>query len=45
MMFYALFDKPKLEFMCNHDAVFRLYLKEGHYNTEFTKSANNPANM
>ncbi len=44
MMFYAAFDKPRLDFICNHDAILRLTIKEGHYNTEFTKGAINPAN-
>lgn len=45
MMFYASYGKPKLEFICNHDAILRLTLKEGHYNTEFSKGGNNPAIM
>ena len=38
MMFYSSFGKPKLEFICNHDVLLRLTLKEGHYNTEFAKA-------
>ena len=44
-MFYTSFGKPKLEFICNHDAILRLTLKEGHYNTEFSKGNANPAIM
>ncbi|EKM50129.1 uncharacterized protein PHACADRAFT_153519 [Phanerochaete carnosa HHB-10118-sp] len=43
MMFYTSFGKPKLEFICNHDVIIRLTLKEGHYNTEFSKGNANPA--
>ncbi|KAL4248925.1 hypothetical protein ABKN59_007566 [Abortiporus biennis] len=38
MMFHAYFGRPQLEFICNHDALLRLHLKEGHYNTEFAKA-------
>ncbi|OBZ67411.1 hypothetical protein A0H81_12515 [Grifola frondosa] len=31
-LFYAKFDKPVLEFICKHDAILRLKVKEGHYN-------------
>ncbi|OBZ68799.1 hypothetical protein A0H81_11368 [Grifola frondosa] len=31
-LFYAKFDKPVLEFICNHDAILRLKIKEGYYN-------------
>lgn len=37
MMFYASFDRPRIEFICNHDAIIHLTLKEGHYNTDFAK--------
>ncbi|THH28534.1 hypothetical protein EUX98_g5660 [Antrodiella citrinella] len=38
MMFYASFDKPRIEFICNHDAIIHLTLKEGHYNTDFARA-------
>lgn len=38
MMFYASFGKPSLEFICNHDAVIRLKLNEGHYNADFNRA-------
>lgn len=38
MMFHASFGKPRIEFICNHDALIHLTLKEGHYNTEFAKA-------
>ncbi|THG96118.1 hypothetical protein EW026_g5654 [Hermanssonia centrifuga] len=37
-MFYASFGKPSLEFICNHDAVIRLKLNEGHYNADFNRA-------
>ncbi|KDQ52587.1 hypothetical protein JAAARDRAFT_702442 [Jaapia argillacea MUCL 33604] len=38
VMFRAVFDKPRLEFVCNHEAILYLKIKEGHFNREFTKS-------
>ena len=32
MSFYASFGTPRLEFICNHNAVLYLDLKEGHFN-------------
>ena len=37
MMFHASFGKPYIEFICNHDAILHLSLKNGHYNTEFSR--------
>ena len=35
--FYALFGRPSLKFICNHDVILHLKLKSGHYNTDYTK--------
>ncbi|KAH9937112.1 uncharacterized protein B0H18DRAFT_867006 [Fomitopsis serialis] len=29
--FHALFDKPVIDFICNHDAILRIKIKSGHY--------------
>ncbi|TFY58803.1 hypothetical protein EVJ58_g6189 [Rhodofomes roseus] len=29
--FHATFDKPDLEFICNHDVILRIKIKTGHY--------------
>ncbi|TFK37966.1 hypothetical protein BDQ12DRAFT_132552 [Crucibulum laeve] len=38
MMFSAVFDKPRLEFICNHEAVLYVKIKEGHFNRDFAKT-------
>ena len=30
--FYALFDKPQIKFICDHDAILSLNIREGHAN-------------
>lgn len=40
--FKANFDKPRLEFICNHDALLRLIIKDGHYRLNY--SAASPMN-
>ncbi|TCD64013.1 hypothetical protein EIP91_004681 [Steccherinum ochraceum] len=37
MMFRASFSKPRIEFICNHDAIIHLSLNEGHYNSETSR--------
>ncbi|KDQ50335.1 hypothetical protein JAAARDRAFT_142195 [Jaapia argillacea MUCL 33604] len=37
VMFRAVFGKPRLEFICNHQAVLYLKIKEGHYDVDYTK--------
>ncbi|CCM05147.1 uncharacterized protein FIBRA_07356 [Fibroporia radiculosa] len=37
-MFHASFDTPRLEFICNHDAILYLTIKEGHYYLDFAKA-------
>ncbi|KLO12433.1 hypothetical protein SCHPADRAFT_420281 [Schizopora paradoxa] len=37
LSFYAKFGVPRLEFVCNHEVILFLKLKEGHYDLEFTK--------
>jgi hypothetical protein len=37
MMFSATFSMPRLEFVCNHEAVLYLRIKEGHFNRDFGK--------
>ncbi|GJJ16021.1 hypothetical protein Clacol_010300 [Clathrus columnatus] len=38
LMFSAIFDRPRIEFICNHEAVLYLKIKEGHFNRDFAKS-------
>ena len=47
MLFYASFGRPSIDFICNHDLVLRLYLSEGHYNTDYQKASTElfPASM
>ncbi|KZT05942.1 uncharacterized protein LAESUDRAFT_206407 [Laetiporus sulphureus 93-53] len=40
-MFHASFDAPQVEFLCNHDVVMRIMIKEGHYCQDYTKPAGN----
>ncbi|KAJ3554928.1 hypothetical protein NM688_g2854 [Phlebia brevispora] len=37
MLFHASFGKPSVDFICNHDAILRLNLTEGHFNTDYQK--------
>ena len=37
-MFFAAFDTPRLDFICNHDAILRIRIKEGHYHLDHTKT-------
>lgn len=39
-MFKATFDKPSVEFICNHDAVLRLKIHKGFYRLDYTKAFN-----
>ncbi|TFK51257.1 hypothetical protein OE88DRAFT_1629687 [Heliocybe sulcata] len=41
MLFAAEFDRPNLEFICNHEAVIHLRIHRGHMNLDFAK-ANHP---
>ncbi|TFK43794.1 hypothetical protein BDQ12DRAFT_662371 [Crucibulum laeve] len=36
-MFTAVFDKPRLEFICNHDAVLYLKIRDGYLNCDFSE--------
>ncbi|KZT65463.1 hypothetical protein DAEQUDRAFT_524238 [Daedalea quercina L-15889] len=38
-MFHATFDKPHLEFICNHDAILRLKIKKGYYRLDYSRSS------
>ena len=38
LFFFANFAAPKVTFICNHEAILYLTIKDGHYNTEFTKA-------
>ena len=42
MMFHARFDEPELNILCNHDALFKIKIKDGHYNTDYSRSAEMP---
>ncbi|KAF8884778.1 hypothetical protein BD779DRAFT_1535264 [Infundibulicybe gibba] len=44
MMFNAIFDKPTLEFICNHEAILYLRIKEGHFNKETAKADSSATN-
>ncbi|KAI0963791.1 hypothetical protein AcW1_000768 [Taiwanofungus camphoratus] len=39
MLFYAGFDKPWIEFECNHSAIFHLVIKQGHYHLDYTHTS------
>lgn len=41
LSFYALFGQPRLEFICNHEVVLFLNIKEGHYSPD-TRNLNGP---
>jgi hypothetical protein len=36
--FYAAFEAPRLEFVCNHEAVLYLKMKTGHFDVGFAAS-------
>lgn len=36
--FYASFGCPRVEFVCNHEAILYLELRNGHYNVDLTKA-------
>ena len=38
LSFYARFNAPRLQFVCNHEVVLHLTVKDGHLNSEFAKS-------
>ncbi|KDQ50328.1 hypothetical protein JAAARDRAFT_200103 [Jaapia argillacea MUCL 33604] len=38
-VFHAVFGKPRLEFVCNHEAVLHLKIKEGHLNFDHSKAS------
>ncbi|CAL1696314.1 unnamed protein product [Somion occarium] len=38
LLFYATFGKPEVKFICNHEAVLFLTIKEGHANLDFGKA-------
>ncbi|KZT11520.1 uncharacterized protein LAESUDRAFT_274940 [Laetiporus sulphureus 93-53] len=38
-LFQANFDKPLLEFICNHDAILRLKISKGYYRLDYTRSS------
>lgn len=37
LSFYATFDKPSLDFVCNHEALLTLSIVKGHYHAEINK--------
>lgn len=37
-MFFASFGVPRLDFICNHDAILRIKINEGHYHLDHTKT-------
>lgn len=38
-MFHVTFDRPRLGFVCNHDAIFGIKIKEGYYNADYSKAS------
>ncbi|KAF7427988.1 hypothetical protein PC9H_007206 [Pleurotus ostreatus] len=42
LFFYALFEEPKLEFICNHEAALYLTVAEGHCNKVYPSKTNVP---
>ncbi|PCH40165.1 hypothetical protein WOLCODRAFT_68457 [Wolfiporia cocos MD-104 SS10] len=38
-LFQASFGTPRLEFICNHDAVLVLKINNGHYNVHYSKAS------
>lgn len=38
-MFYARFNVPQLDFVCNHEALLELAVDEGHYNLDYAKAS------
>ncbi|KAG8800448.1 hypothetical protein FRC16_002842 [Serendipita sp. 398] len=38
LFFSAQFDQPRLTFICNHEAIFYLHVREGHYNLDYQKA-------
>lgn len=34
MMFHARFEAPRLDFLCNHEALFKINIEEGHFNQD-----------
>ncbi|KAH9934103.1 hypothetical protein B0H21DRAFT_834949 [Amylocystis lapponica] len=39
-LFRASFDKPQLEFVCNHDVILHLRIHEGKYYLDYTQASN-----
>ena len=35
MMFQASFKAPKVNFLCNHEAIVEINIDEGHYNVDY----------
>lgn len=38
LFFVATFAQPQLSFVCNHEAILYLTIKEGHYNLDYKKA-------
>ncbi|THH09766.1 hypothetical protein EW145_g1793 [Phellinidium pouzarii] len=38
LAFFATFGRPHLEFVCNHEVLLFLDIKEGHFNLDYTKT-------
>ena len=39
MMFHARFEAPRLDFLCNHEALLKINIDEGHYNLDYTNAS------
>ncbi|KAH9910984.1 hypothetical protein B0H21DRAFT_714389 [Amylocystis lapponica] len=39
-LFRASFDKPRIEFVCNHDVILHLKIHEGKYYLDYTQASN-----
>ncbi|KIP08274.1 hypothetical protein PHLGIDRAFT_509076 [Phlebiopsis gigantea 11061_1 CR5-6] len=39
MMFHARFDAPRLDFLCNHEALFKINIADGHFNLDYSSAS------
>ncbi|PCH36213.1 hypothetical protein WOLCODRAFT_28384 [Wolfiporia cocos MD-104 SS10] len=38
-MFHAIFDRPEIEFICGHDVLLKLKIREGKYHFDYSKTS------
>lgn len=39
LMFYAQFDAPTIVFLCNHQALVTITVREGHFNQDHLRAS------